>query len=83
MIVAAKTSVFVAEIEAQSQELQAAYAFCRDVARREAKNFFYAFRVLPAQKSDATVRGLCRLCARPDDLADDESLSLEASPSQP
>ncbi len=30
-----------------------AYSFCRDVARREAKNFYWSFRVLPRHKSDA------------------------------
>ena len=61
--------------EARSGELQHAYAFCREVARREAKNFFYAFRVLPPAKSDA----MCAIYAfmrKADDLADDESLSL-------
>lgn len=62
--------------EPRSHELQAAYAFCRDVAKREAKNFFYAFKVLPTAKSDA----MCAIYAfmrKADDLADDESLSLE------
>ena len=58
-------------------ELQQAYAVCRAVAKREAKNFYYAFRVLPAHKSDA----MCAVYAfmrRADDLADDESMSLPA-----
>jgi phytoene synthase len=53
-----------------------AYAACRVIARREAKNFYYAFRVLPRAKSDA----MCAVYAfmrRADDLADDESLTLE------
>ncbi len=53
-----------------------AYAFCRGVARREAKNFYWAFRVLPRHKSDA----MCAVYAfmrRADDLADDETRSLE------
>lgn len=52
-----------------------AYAACRTIARREAKNFYYAFRVLPQHKSDA----MCAVYAfmrRADDIADDESLSL-------
>jgi phytoene synthase len=55
----------------------AAYAFCREVAKREAKNFYYAFRVLPQAKSDA----MCAVYAfmrKADDLADDETLSIEA-----
>jgi phytoene synthase len=62
--------------EAQAFKLEEAYAFCRDVARREAKNFFYAFRVLPKHKSDA----MCAVYAfmrKADDLADDESFTLE------
>jgi phytoene synthase len=49
-----------------------AYAFCRDVAKREAKNFYWAFRVLPRHKSDA----MCAVYAfmrRADDISDDES----------
>ena len=62
---------------AQSPELSAAYATCRAIAKREAKNFYYSFRVLPQHKSDA----MCAVYAfmrKADDLADDESLSLDA-----
>jgi phytoene synthase len=55
----------------------AAYAFCRAIARREAKNFYWAFRVLPRHKSDA----MCAVYAfmrRADDIADDESEPLDA-----
>jgi phytoene synthase len=54
-----------------------AYAACREIARREAKNFYWAFRVLPKHKSDA----MCAVYAfmrRADDIADDESKSVEA-----
>jgi phytoene synthase len=54
-----------------------AYAACRAIAKREAKNFYYAFRVLPQHKSDA----MCAVYAfmrKADDLADDESMSLDA-----
>jgi phytoene synthase len=60
-----------------SPELSAAYATCRAIAKREAKNFYYSFRVLPRHKSDA----MCAVYAfmrKADDLADDESLSLGA-----
>jgi phytoene synthase len=53
-----------------------AYRFCRDVARREAQNFYWAFRVLPRHKSDA----MCAVYAfmrRADDIADDESKPVE------
>ncbi len=52
-----------------------AYAFCRDLARREAKNFYWAFRVLPAHKRDA----MCAVYAfmrQADDIADDTTKSL-------
>ena len=58
-----------------------AYQFCREVARREAKNFYWAFRVLPRHKSDA----MCAVYAfmrRADDIADDETRPVEARHSQ-
>jgi len=63
--------------EIRSAELNAAYAHCRAIAKREAKNFYYAFVALPKHKSDA----MCAVYAfmrKADDLADDESLSLDA-----
>ena len=54
-----------------------AYRFCREVAKREAKNFYWAFRVLPKHKSDA----MCAVYAfmrRADDISDDESKTLDA-----
>jgi len=62
-------------MEQRSPELVAAYAACREIAKREAKNFYYAFRVLPQHKSDA----MCAVYAfmrKADDLADDERLSI-------
>ena len=56
--------------------LESAYAACREIAKREAKNFYAAFRVLPRAKSDA----MCAVYAfmrRADDLSDDETLTLE------
>lgn len=58
-------------------ELEAAYTHCRAVARREARNFYWSFRVLPRLKSDA----MCAVYAfmrQADDLADDESMPLDA-----
>jgi phytoene synthase len=55
--------------------LKEAYLECRTIARREAKNFYYSFRVLPQHKSDA----MCAVYAfmrRADDIADDESMPL-------
>ena len=56
--------------------LEAAYAACRAIARREAKNFYYAFIALPAPRRNA----ICAIYAfmrHADDLADDESISRE------
>jgi phytoene synthase len=56
-------------------KLEAAYAVCRTIARREAKNFYYAFVALPIPRRNA----ICAIYAfmrKADDLADDESLSL-------
>ena len=53
-----------------------AYRACREIARREAKNFYWAFRVLPQRKSDA----MCAVYAfmrRADDISDDESKPIE------
>ncbi len=57
-------------------ELEQAYAACREIAKSEAKNFYWAFRVLPQHKSDA----MCAVYAfmrKADDLADDERLTIE------
>lgn len=52
-----------------------AYAVCRGIAQREAKNFYYSFRVLSEHKRNA----MCAVYAfmrRADDIADDESMPL-------
>jgi 15-cis-phytoene synthase len=52
-----------------------AYAVCRTIAQREAKNFYYSFRVLPEHKRNA----MCAVYAfmrRADDISDDESLPV-------
>ncbi|MGA3370985.1 MAG: phytoene/squalene synthase family protein [Terracidiphilus sp.] len=57
-------------------QLDAAYAVCRAIARREAKNFYYAFLALPEPRRNA----ICAIYAfmrQADDLADDDSLPRE------
>ncbi len=52
-----------------------AYSVCRGITRTAAKNFYYAFLVLPRRKREA----LCAVYAfmrRCDDIADDPTLSL-------
>ena len=56
--------------------LDQAYKACRAIAKREAKNFYYAFIALPEPRRNA----ICAVYAfmrRADDLADDESFSLD------
>lgn len=53
-----------------------AYAACETIARREAKNFYYAFRALPKPKR-AAVCAVYAFMRHADDLADDEQLSRE------
>jgi phytoene synthase len=60
----------------QEITLDEAYASCRAIAKREAKNFYYAFVALPEPRRNA----ICAIYAfmrQADDLADDESLSRE------
>lgn len=59
-----------------SMSVETAYAECESIARREAKNFYYAFRVLPKKKR----RAICAVYAfmrHADDLADDESRTID------
>jgi len=56
--------------------LDEAYATCRAIAKREAKNFYYAFVALPEPRRNA----ICAIYAfmrKADDLSDDESISRE------
>jgi phytoene synthase len=56
--------------------LNAAYAACRQIAKHEAKNFYYAFVALPEPRRNA----ICAIYAfmrHADDMADDESLPRE------
>jgi 15-cis-phytoene synthase len=58
-----------------ASQLTVAYSVCRSIARSAAKNFYYAFLVLPRPKRQA----LCAVYAfmrRCDDLADDNTLAL-------
>jgi phytoene synthase len=53
-----------------------AYSVCRGITRSNAKNFYYAFMVLPKRKRES----LCAVYAfmrRCDDIADDPTLSIE------
>jgi 15-cis-phytoene synthase len=59
-----------------SPSVDESYRICREIARKEAKNFYYAFVALPRHKRDA----ICAVYAfmrHADDLSDDESLSID------
>lgn len=56
-------------------QISHAYAVCRGVARRAARNFYYGFLVLPSEKRNA----LCAVYAfmrHADDISDDPALEL-------
>lgn len=55
-------------------ELGNSYAYCRALARKRARNFYYAFAVLPKDKRDAicAVYAFLRYC---DDIADDPGIA--------
>lgn len=57
-------------------QLVMAYSVCRGITRSAAKNFYYAFLVLPRRKREAlcAVYAFMRQC---DDIADDPRLSVE------
>ena len=59
-----------------SPSIEESYRVCREIARRQAKNFYYAFVALPDHKRDA----ICAVYAfmrHADDLSDDESHTIE------
>lgn len=60
----------------QAITLDEAYATCRAIAKREAKNFYYAFVALPEPRRNA----ICAIYAfmrKADDLSDDETILRE------
>jgi phytoene synthase len=64
------------QIAVHEPSLESAYAECRAIARREAKNFYYSFVALPGPRRNA----ICAIYAfmrKADDLSDDESVSRE------
>ncbi len=64
------------QIAVYEPSLESAYAECRAIARREAKNFYYSFVALPEPRRNA----ICAIYAfmrKADDLSDDESACRE------
>jgi phytoene synthase len=56
-------------------QLNHAYAVCRGVARRSAKNFYYGFLVLPSEKRNA-VCAVYAFMRHADDIADDPAMDV-------
>lgn len=57
-------------------KLHTAYAVCRGIARRQARNFYYSFLALPSEKRNA----LCAVYAfmrHADDISDNEKLAVD------
>lgn len=57
--------------------IEQSYAYCRDVAKRRAKNFYYSFLLLPPEKKNAmcAVYAFMRYC---DDLSDEPGATRSA-----
>ena len=57
-------------------ELSESYTYCRALARKRARNFYYGFAVLPREKRDAmcAVYAFLRYC---DDIADDPEVASD------
>ena len=53
-----------------STDVQQALAYCRQLTRQQAKNFYYAFLFLPADKR-AAVYSVYAFCRHSDDIADE------------
>lgn len=53
-----------------------AYAVCRGIARREARNFYYSFLALPSAKRNA-LSAVYAFMRHADDLSDDQSRSVD------
>jgi 15-cis-phytoene synthase len=58
-------------------QLKTAYAVCRGIARREARNFYYSFRALPPAKRDA-LSAVYAFMRHADDISDDQKQSADA-----
>ncbi len=57
------------EPEVPDEMLQAAYAYCEELTRREAGNFYHSFKYLPKEKKLA-ICAYYAFCRRADDIAD-------------
>src|SRR5205823_13776507 len=60
--------------KADSKQLAHAYAVCRGIARASARNFYYAFLLLPGEKRDA-LAAVYAFMRHADDISDDPKLA--------
>jgi 15-cis-phytoene synthase len=68
-------AMYGSRAEASGAQLAEAYRICREIARKQARNFYYSFIALPEAKRDA----ICAVYAfmrHADDLSDDEGISV-------
>ena len=56
-------------------QIEVAYSVCRGITRAAARNFYYAFLVLPKAKRQA-LSAIYAFMRRCDDIADDHSLAV-------
>jgi 15-cis-phytoene synthase len=59
-----------------ASKLATAYAVCRGIARREARNFYYSFLALPQEKRNA-LSAVYAFMRHADDISDDEKLAVD------
>jgi phytoene synthase len=58
-----------------ASQLTTAYAVCRGIARRQARNFYYGFRALPSAKRNA-LSAVYAFMRHADDISDDEGVPV-------
>ncbi len=64
-----------AEEEVPPEMLEAAYAYCEELTKREAGNFYHSFKYLPDDKRLAMC-AYYAFCRRADDIADDDYVDV-------
>ena len=76
MTVLAQTGQVPSAPRAAPVQLRTAYGVCRHITRKAARNFYYAFLVLPRRKRDA-LSAVYAFMRHADDISDDPELTPE------
>ncbi len=76
MTVLAQTGQAPSTPRVAALQLRTAYAICRHITRKAARNFYYAFLVLPRRKRDA-LSAVYAFMRHADDISDDPQLAPE------